>query len=278
MNMRDIKHENKSERTDSHPLDVLKEQTKVIDHHNNKLFEQRYDELATKFLDYQSSQKTFEQIIGKDEQILELGSGTGNFLLKLKESGFKNISGLEPNKEFNQTLKKKAHDKGFTNLSIHQGDILTYSYDTAPPTIYSHSGPMFITQHEGKLYYEGLHLPSDEKQQNEQILQRLFKHIATKNGKFLMNIQENKTNISLHDGSIYTLSPAGSGYDTQNYKVTKHYQFTERNGEILPNGGQSTYEKYACTLDHLKNLAASIGSFNFTNHNNKWLIITPKNN
>jgi hypothetical protein len=268
------------------PLDLIKklssdntkEQDKRVDHHDNPLFAKRYDELATKFLNYECTQREFKTLVRKDQPSLEIGIGSGLFALPLIKQGY-SIDGLEPNTTMGTILAQNAQAQGLRTPKVEQVSVDKFPFNTSHPIIYSHSGPMFVTREEGQLYYEGLNTSTSreaEIAENISLLKRILTHISSNNGKFLLNIQENKTGIQLSDGSTYNLAPVDKGYDPKNLEVTKQYRFIEKNGSVLPNGGERTYRRFACTIDQLSNFIKSIGDFNLHNYKDIWLIIDPQ--
>jgi hypothetical protein len=256
----------------------MSEREKPVDHHDNTVFARRYDELAPLFLDYVRARRKFKALVRKDQFSLEIGMGSGLFALPLIAQGYR-IDGLEPNVAMVAALAQNTRAQGLQIPKVEQSSVLDFTFDTPHPIIYSHSGPMFVTRESGQLYYEGLNIPGDREAEaagNAELIQRILRRVVANNGKFLLNIQENRSGIRLSDGSTFNLNPVGNGYDPKNLEVTKQYRFVERDGSVLPSGGEGTYRRFACTLDQLNDFVKRAGDFDIRDYKDTWLVISPK--
>ena len=87
-----------------------------------------------------------------------------------------------------------------------------------------------------------------EKSGNIRILHRILGHINEYNSKFLINIQKNKQNIKLSDQSTFNSITIGD-HNIEKNEVIKRYEFIEKDGSILDNGGYGIYKRFICCLD-----------------------------
>ncbi|MGD0343005.1 MAG: methyltransferase domain-containing protein [Bacteroidales bacterium] len=79
-------------------------------------------------------------------KILEAGSGNGRVVRYLSDLGYKNIEGIELNREIVALLNKK-----FTDLKIYQGDIIIYDFKKTYDFIISYG----VVEH----FVEGVNIP-----------------------------------------------------------------------------------------------------------------------
>jgi SAM-dependent methyltransferase len=233
-----------------------------LDQHNNEVFQKYYDELALVFLEYDKGRTEFKQIFqDKKLRYLEIGSGTGLFCTDLIKEGYQ-IDGLEPNNAFADKFMEKSSQ--FKSKVIVKS-VSDYDFKDCPyNVILSHSGPFLFTKVDDELFLEGLPIKHSA-EENKNIIRSILKHIKQVNGMLAINIQENKTNIKLSDGTIYTLKVVDPGYDCAKYTVIKEYAFISKKEP-------ERYSKFACRFDIFESLVKEIGDLSISEHA-YWVIV-----
>jgi hypothetical protein len=232
----------------------------TIDQQNNEVFQKYYDELAPIFLDYKSGQEEFTKLVDINSKCVEIGSGTGLFILPLLSNGYC-IDGIEPNLTFVEKFKQQNQTATIYRCLITEFDFNDHNYNV----VFSHSGPFLFTKHEGNLYFEGMiRTGLDE---NKNMLKIILTYLQKQNGMFMINIQENKSNIELSDNVTYTLNVLYPYYDCESMQVSKEYAFQ-------PIKHPESYTKFACSLDQFTKMIEEFGDFSIETHE-KWVVVKP---
>lgn len=221
--------------------------------HHSEFFKSRYAELSPKFLDYDAARAAFKQLVSKDDSLVEIGIGSGTFAVPLIQEGYK-IDGVEPDQGFRDNLEEILSMMGEIQCSIHELDIGQFAESAIKYNgAYSHSGPIFFTEVDGKIYFEGLAIDKLDTDPQEYHV-GLLRNLVQNNTRLLLNIQENRTGITLSDGSTFSYGTAREGYDLEKNQVTKWFRFTEHNGSVKPNGGEGSYTRFSTSLYQLREM------------------------
>jgi len=245
------------------------------DHHDTEIFTRRYNDLAPLFLDYPKAQESFRKIVSPSDRSLELGIGSGLFAKAHQSDGY-SIDGIEVNPKMviNSCLPQGMPCdrllQGYSDSKIEIISLVDYPFTEAYNIIYSHSGPLFLTKQDGQIYFEGY---SSDREVNLQVLSRILNLISQTKGKFLLNLQENKIEVKLPDGSTFNLK--NCTYDIDKQTAEKHFEFVEIDGSVRE-GGSGTYSRFACSLEQFKEYVNSFGEYNFEFVDDIWLVISYK--
>lgn len=232
----------------------------TIDQQNNDVFQKYYDELAVIFLDYKGGQEEFVKLVNIHNRCIEIGIGTGLFAIPLLKRGYC-IDGIEPNSTFVENFKRQNQIANIYQCSLSDFDFDKHSYDV----IFSHSGPFLFTVHNDNLYFEGMIRTGLN--ENKSILGKILTYIQKQNGTFMINIQENKSNIGLSDNVTYTLQVLPPYYNCETMQVSKEYSF-------LPIKAPEIYTKFTCSVDQFTKMVGEFGIFSIEIHE-KWVIVKP---
>lgn len=232
----------------------------AIDQQNNDVFQKYYNELAIIFLDYRAGQEEFMKLVDFASKCIEIGSGTGLFNIPLLERGYC-VDGIEPNSAFVESFKQQNQTANIYQCLVSDFDFNKHQYNV----VLSHSGPFLFTIHDGKLYFEGIIRTGLE--ENKNILRKILVYLLEHGGIFMINIQKNKTNISLSDNVTYTLQVLPPYYDCEKMQVSKEYTFS-------PIKQPETYTKFACSFDQFTETVKEFGNFVIEVHQ-KWVVVKP---
>lgn len=231
-----------------------------IDQQNNAIFQKYYDELALLFLDYKNGQKEFTKLVNINSTCIEIGSGTGLFILPLLSNGYC-IDGIEPNSTFVENFKQQNQTANIYECLLTEFDFDEYKYNV----VFSHSGPFLFTKYEDNLYFEGVIRTGLN--ENKNMLKKILTYLQKQNGIFMINIQENKSNIKLNDDVTYTLKVLYPYYDCESMQVTKEYAFT-------PIKQPESYTKFTCSFEQFTKIIEEVGNFLIEIHE-KWIVVKP---
>jgi hypothetical protein len=253
--------------------------------HANAIFAEFYPELSPKFLDYERARAAFRKIVETRERCLEIGIGSGVFALELIKEGYQ-IDGLEqPNSLMLDALKKSLKDTSGYKPNLIEKKAQEYDFDDEYDVIFSHSGPFFFVRGDGdKLYFEGLRddqLNGEEPISfHKELIMKIVQSLKKKEGRMMVNIQEDRTDIPLKDGSVLFQYDRVGEYDLDAMSVVKYGRFVnQQTGALMqpedPKSRFEPYRRFACSFEQFAETCGKVADVSIEIRDGIWVLLRP---